>query len=56
MEDPDWDKGLPTDVIALIARSVYMGETAVMREVCKTWQQGFELGVSSIRHSHSTAE
>lgn len=44
----DWDKGLPPDLLALVARAADMQETKVMRRVSRTWQQGFELGVRCI--------
>lgn len=42
----DWDKGLPVDVLALVAR----GSNALreMRGVCKTWQEGFDLSVTGV--------
>lgn len=44
----DWDKGLPQDVLPLVAMAGGVEEMKCMREVCKTWQLGFELGVKSI--------
>lgn len=46
--DVDWNKGLPLDVLALVAKSVGFQKIKAMRSVCKAWQQGFELGVSKI--------
>ena len=45
-EVPDWDKGLPPDVLALVAKAGGMEAMKGMRGASKNWQQGFELGVS----------
>lgn len=45
----DWDKGLPTDVPALVAKAGGVKELKSMRGVCKAWQEGFELGVQGIK-------
>ena len=46
-EKPDWDKGLPLDVLAHIARGSDLAKA--MRGTSKSWQAGFEASVSSIR-------
>lgn len=38
---PDWDKGLPLDVLALVAKG--KDDLKAMRSVCKSWQQGFDV-------------
>lgn len=48
MEVADWDKGLPLDFLALVAKTGSIKDMQCMRAVSKTWQQGFELGVTSI--------
>lgn len=45
----DWEKGLPLDMLALVATLGGLHETNAMRGVCKTWQHGFESGVKSIK-------
>lgn len=47
--DIDWDKGLPLDVLSLVAQTLGMNQMKIMRGVCKTWQQGFEMGVTGIK-------
>lgn len=45
----DWDKGLPLDVLALVARTWKLDPNMKgMQSVSKTWQQGFDYGVSQI--------
>lgn len=51
----DWDKGLPPDVLALVATAsvrmegcLHLMDMAAMREVSKSWKEGFELGVKKI--------
>lgn len=44
----DWDKGLPTDVLVLVANAGRFEKMKAMRGVCKSWQLGFELGVTGI--------
>lgn len=44
----DWGEGLPPDVLALVAKAGGIQHLKSMRGVCKAWQQGFELGVTSI--------
>lgn len=44
---PDWDKGLPTEVLGLLARC-FPNAMEAMREVSKTWKEGFEGSVSRI--------
>lgn len=52
VSSPDWDKGLPLDVLSLVAKgSKYIDHLKAMREVCKTWQKGFEGSVAGIRIS-----
>lgn len=46
--EADWDKGLPPDVLAMIAQTGGLEEMKTMRGVSKSWQQGFELGVKGI--------
>lgn len=50
-EAADWDKGLPRDVLALIARLGGITATQSMRAVSKSWQEGFELAVEGIEIS-----
>ena len=45
----DWDQGLPPDVLALVARAGGHHAMKAMRGVSKSWQEGFELGVTGIR-------
>lgn len=45
---PNWDTGLTADILGLVAKAGGIKEMAVMRQVSKTWKQGFELGVSGI--------
>lgn len=47
VSEVDWEKGLPIGVLALVARGAE--ELKVMREVCKTWEEGFECSVTTIR-------
>lgn len=49
MEDADWDRGLPPDILALVAKSGGMASMTVMRGVSKSWQRGYELGVTSLK-------
>lgn len=49
MEDVDWDKGLPSDVLALVAKAGGVNIMKSMRGACKTWQHGFELAVTGIK-------
>lgn len=52
----DWDKGLPVDVLGLMAKTGGMSSMKSMRGVSKTWQQGYELGVSHIKlHTRDTS-
>lgn len=55
MASVDWDEGLPLEVLALVARGKgYFSvaqEMQRMREVCKNWQQGFEMGVTRMKIS-----
>lgn len=44
----EWDKGLPQDVLALVAKAGGVEVMKSMRGVCKTWQLGFELAVQGI--------
>lgn len=45
----DWDKGLPTDVLALLAR----GSDALkaMRAVCTSWKTGFDCSITTLKVS-----
>lgn len=43
-----WSTGLPIDVLALVARAGGVSEMKRMRSVCKSWQEGFDLGVTGI--------
>lgn len=43
---PDWDKGLPVDILGQVAGG--KDELKAMRGVSKTWQQGFEISVKGI--------
>lgn len=47
--EADWDKGLPMDVLSLVAKAGGLDAMKSMRGVSKTWQQGFELGITHIR-------
>lgn len=49
MTEVDWDEGLPLEMMALVAKAGGVGLMDSMREVCKSWQQGFEVQVSSIK-------
>lgn len=44
----DWDKGLPPDVLGLVAKAGGVPEMKAMRGVSHSWQQGFELGVGGV--------
>lgn len=44
----DWDKGLPPDVIALVAKAGGIKDMKFMRGISKSWKEGYELGVTSI--------
>lgn len=44
---PDWDQGLPLDVLALVAGGSNL--LKAMREVSKTWQKGFDYSVTKLR-------
>lgn len=48
MAGVDWEKGLPPDVLGLVAKAGGLKEMMGMRGACKTWQQGYELGVTAI--------
>lgn len=49
-ENPvDWDKGLPPDVLALVAKAGGLEAMKQMRGVSSQWQEGFELGVNRIK-------
>lgn len=45
----DWDKGLPSEALALVAKARGTDNAKKIREVSKTWQQGFDLGVTGIK-------
>lgn len=47
----DWDKGLPPDVLALVAQAGGIPEMKAMRRASKNWQGGYDLGVTGIRIS-----
>lgn len=47
MSAEDWGKGLPMGMLALISGG--KDDLKVMREVCKSWQDGFEGSVSKMR-------
>lgn len=49
MKGVKWDKGLPLDVVAMVAKVGGCEEMKEMRAVSKRWQQGFELGVTAIK-------
>lgn len=49
MQSPDWDTGLPPDVLALVVKCSGGNAVKEMRGVSKTWQQGFEIGVTAIK-------
>lgn len=44
---PDWEKGLPLDILAQVAGGC--DELKTMRGVCKSWQEGYESSVTKIR-------
>lgn len=44
----DWDKGIPPDVIALVAKAGGATEMKIMRGISKSWKVGYELGVACI--------
>lgn len=54
MANVDWDKGLPVDVLAVVARVGGPRSMMEMRGVSATWQQGYELAVTgiTIKSSH----
>lgn len=52
MDNVDWDKGLPVDLLALVAKAGGISAMKLMRLVSKMWQQGFDLGVSRIKIHH----
>lgn len=54
VDGADWDKGLPSDVLAMVARAGGITEMKAMRGVSKQWQEGFELAVVSIKASLKT--
>lgn len=45
----DWGNGLPPDALALLAKAGGVELMKAMLGVNKSWQQGFELGVSGVR-------
>lgn len=45
---PDWEKDLPMELLALVARLGGQDEMKAMRGVCKEWQQGFEWGTTGL--------
>lgn len=45
--EPDWDQGLPGDVLAKVAGG--RNDLKAMRKVCRTWKTGFELSVTKIK-------
>lgn len=45
----DWDTGLPADVLAIVGKFGGIEETKSMREVCGSWQEGFELSFTGIK-------
>lgn len=44
----DWNKGLPLDVREVVAKAGGVKEMQMMRRVCKTWQQGLDLRITTI--------
>lgn len=48
MNAVDWDKGLPLDVLALVAKAGGVSEMTAMLAVSKTWQQAFGLTTTAI--------
>lgn len=48
MASVDWDKGLPTDALALVAKAGGTSLMMEMRGVSTTWKAGYELAVTSI--------
>lgn len=52
VDSPDWENGLPTDVLALVAKAGGVGQMKCMREVCKSWQAGFGLSVTCLKASY----
>lgn len=53
MATPDWDKGLPIELLADVAS--HSGGEPVMRAVCKSWQQGFDTQAARIRLQSNSA-
>lgn len=49
MEDLDWDKGLPLDLLSAVAGG--RDELKAMRGVCRTWKAGFEASVTKFKVS-----
>lgn len=47
-QDVDWDRGLPLEVLALVAKAGGTMAMKGMRGASRTWQQGFDLGVAGI--------
>lgn len=52
MPRKDWDKGLPIDILAIVARG--RNELKVMRQVSKSWQAGYEASTRKIKLSGSS--
>lgn len=51
MKRVDWNRGLPEAVLPLMANLGGVKDMKVMRGVSKSWQEGFNLGITSIRIS-----
>lgn len=52
MAGVDWEKGLPLDILAIVAQSSSwqtLQGMQNMRVVCKYWQQGFEMAITRLR-------
>lgn len=48
IEEKDWDRGLPPNVLPLVAKTGGVNATKVMREISKSWQESFEPSVTCI--------
>lgn len=53
MDQVDWDQGLTPDVLALVAKMGGLEEMKGMLGTSKTWQEGYELAVISIKLSYT---
>lgn len=49
---PDWEKGIPLELLALVACLGGHPKMKAMRGVCKQWQQGYEQGTTGLTVSY----